>query len=70
MKRYQNGELGSRWRMKYEKELSTLSDAIYFLSTTTGGFQTLGEEYCDILMVDSSGRFPSLSVRCTHSEES
>ncbi|KAL8613075.1 hypothetical protein ACOMHN_035016 [Nucella lapillus] len=49
-----------RW-MRHRRELDILSDMGYFLLTTFGGYQTVGEEYVNILMVDGSRRaLPSM----------
>lgn len=40
--------------IKWKAELDLLADVCYFGLTTISGFQTLGEEYCNIVQVDSS----------------
>ena len=58
------GCLGSLSWARWQRELAVLSDMLYFGLTTVCGYQTLGEEYCNIVQVDSSGRkIPSLAVR-------
>ncbi|XP_076439578.1 peroxisome biogenesis factor 10-like [Babylonia areolata] len=51
-----------RW-MRYRRELDLLSDVGYFLLTTFGGYQTVGEEYVNIIMVDGSKRFLPSKLR-------
>ncbi|XP_065842775.1 peroxisome biogenesis factor 10-like [Oscarella lobularis] len=49
----------SPW-IRWTGELSVLSDALYFGLTTICGYQTLGEEYCNIVQVDpSKAQIPS-----------
>lgn len=46
--------------IKWKTELDLLADICYFGLTTISGFQTLGEEYCNIVQVDKSKtRIPS-----------
>ncbi|KAI8052049.1 Pex12 amino terminal region-domain-containing protein [Syncephalis plumigaleata] len=45
--------LGTRRFLRYKAEICTLSDTLYYLLTTIFGSQTLGEEYCDLLQVDT-----------------
>ncbi|KAL9969831.1 hypothetical protein ACROYT_G022097 [Oculina patagonica] len=46
--------------IKWKAELELLADICYFGLTTISGFQTLGEEYCNIVQVDrSKTRVPS-----------
>lgn len=47
---------GPRHWIKWRKELSLLADFGYFGLTTLGGFQTIGEEYVNIVQVDRSLR--------------
>ncbi|XP_062505903.1 peroxisome biogenesis factor 10-like isoform X2 [Corticium candelabrum] len=55
---------GSLSWARWQRELAVLSDMLYFGLTTVCGYQTLGEEYCNIVQVDSSGRkIPSLARR-------
>ncbi|EDO40992.1 predicted protein [Nematostella vectensis] len=50
--------------IKWKKELDVLADVCYFVLTTICGFQTLGEEYCNIVQVDQSKRaIPSTTAR-------
>ncbi|XP_078094901.1 peroxisome biogenesis factor 10 isoform X3 [Mustelus asterias] len=44
-----------RW-LEWRKEIELLADLTYFSLTTVAGYQTLGEEYVNIVQVDSSGR--------------
>lgn len=44
-----------RW-IQWRKELDTISDVLYFALTTLGGYQTIGEEYVNIIMVDETKR--------------
>lgn len=47
----------------YQTEVEVFSDLCYYTLTTLLGTQTLGEEYCDIMQINSSsGTFPSLPV--------
>ncbi|XP_006016263.1 peroxisome biogenesis factor 10 isoform X1 [Alligator sinensis] len=55
---------GARTWLGWRKELELLSDVAYFSLTTLAGYQTLGEEYVNIVQVDSSKkRVPSLLHR-------
>ncbi|CAO3573146.1 unnamed protein product [Mortierella alpina] len=48
----------------YQTEVEVFSDLCYYSLTTLLGTQTLGEEYCDIMQINSStGTFPSLPRR-------
>lgn len=50
--------------IKLKAELELLADICYFGITTINGFQTLGEEYCNVVQVDrSKKRVPSLLRR-------
>ncbi|XP_073172948.1 peroxisome biogenesis factor 10 isoform X1 [Lepidochelys kempii] len=52
-----------KW-LEWRKEIELLSDVAYFSLTTFSGYQTLGEEYVNIVQVDSSKkRIPSLLRR-------
>lgn len=42
--------------IKWKTELELLADFLYFGLTTISGFQTLGEEYCNIVQVDHTRR--------------
>lgn len=45
--------LGARYSMQKQREVRLLSELVYYsLNVLVGPRQTLGEEYCDILMVD------------------
>lgn len=44
-----------RW-IQWRQELDVVSDIGYFLLTTLGGYQTVGEEYVNIVMVDATHR--------------
>ncbi|KAF9916924.1 peroxisome biogenesis factor 10 [Lobosporangium transversale] len=55
---------GNRTQHKYQTEVEVFSDLCYYSLTTLLGTQTLGEEYCDIMQINSStGTFPSLARR-------
>ncbi|KAK3827277.1 MAG: Pex12 amino terminal region-domain-containing protein [Linnemannia elongata] len=57
---------GSRTQHMYQTEVEVFSDLCYYTLTTLLGTQTLGEEYCDIMQINSSsGTFPSLPRRST-----
>lgn len=50
--------------IKWKTELELLADFCYFGLTTISGFQTLGEEYCNIVQVDHTRtRVPSMVRR-------
>ncbi|GAB1603765.1 peroxisome biogenesis factor 10-like [Argonauta hians] len=51
-----------RW-ISFRKELEVLADFGYFLLTTAAGFQTLGEEYVNIVPVDGTFRKPVSTLR-------
>lgn len=56
--------LGSRRFSKYEREVATLSELLYYTLTTVLSQPTLGEEYCDIVQVASQHQeLPTLSRR-------
>ncbi|XP_063965752.1 peroxisome assembly protein 10-A-like isoform X2 [Lytechinus pictus] len=56
--------IGARFWVRWRKELDVVSDVLYFGLTTVAGFQTLGEEYVNILQVDNTRRaIPSLQRR-------
>ncbi|XP_052830128.1 peroxisome biogenesis factor 10 isoform X3 [Octopus bimaculoides] len=48
--------VGMRSWIHFRKELEVFADFTYFLLTTAAGFQTLGEEYVNIIQVDSTLR--------------
>ncbi|KAM9785701.1 peroxisome biogenesis factor 10 [Neosynchiropus ocellatus] len=55
---------GSKRWLDWRKEIELLSDLLYYTLTTFSGYQTLGEEYVNIIQVDSSKRrLPSWSQR-------
>ncbi|KAI1314650.1 peroxisome biogenesis factor 10 [Mortierella claussenii] len=55
---------GNRVQHMYQTEVGVISDLCYYSLTTLLGTQTLGEEYCDIMQINSSsGTFPSLARR-------
>ncbi|NWI60167.1 PEX10 factor, partial [Calyptomena viridis] len=43
---------GARRWLEWRRELELLSDVAYFVLTTLSGYQTLGEEYVNIVQVD------------------
>ncbi|XP_068754091.1 peroxisome biogenesis factor 10-like [Montipora capricornis] len=56
--------LGPFCWIKWKTEIELLADLFYFGLTTISGFQTLGEEYCNIVQVDRSRTMvPSLLRR-------
>ncbi|KAA0713536.1 Peroxisome biogenesis factor 10 [Triplophysa tibetana] len=55
---------GSRRWLQWKKEIELLSDLTYYVLTTLSGYQTLGEEYVNIIQVDpSQRRIPSRGRR-------
>ncbi|XP_042650214.1 peroxisome biogenesis factor 10 isoform X3 [Tyto alba] len=59
-----HGLAGARKWLEWRKELELLSDVAYFVLTTLSGYQTLGEEYVNIVQVDSTKkRIPSFLRR-------
>ncbi|KAI5848696.1 Pex12 amino terminal region-domain-containing protein [Morchella snyderi] len=55
---------GARILHKYTLETKTLADILYLTLTTLRGARTLGEEYCDILHVESKTlRLPGIKRR-------
>ncbi|XP_077693638.1 peroxisome biogenesis factor 10 isoform X2 [Eretmochelys imbricata] len=59
-----HGMAGAKKWLEWRKEIELLSDVAYFSLTTFSGYQTLGEEYVNIVQVDSSKkRIPSLLRR-------
>ncbi|XP_036602683.1 peroxisome biogenesis factor 10 isoform X1 [Trichosurus vulpecula] len=55
---------GARKWLEWRKEIELLSDVAYFTLTTFSGYQTLGEEYVNVIQVDpSKRRVPSLLRR-------
>ncbi|KAM8926960.1 peroxisome biogenesis factor 10 [Pelodytes ibericus] len=64
--------VGAKKWLLWRKEVELLCDVAYYTLTTFSGYQTLGEEYVNILQVDSSKRkIPSFFHRtlliCCHS---
>ncbi|NXN14415.1 PEX10 factor, partial [Indicator maculatus] len=45
---------GAKKWLEWRKEIELLSDVAYFVLTTLSGYQTLGEEYVNIIQVDST----------------
>ncbi|NXD82288.1 PEX10 factor, partial [Halcyon senegalensis] len=59
-----HGIAGARKWLEWRRELELLSDVAYFVLTTLSGYQTLGEEYVNIVQVDSTKkRVPSVLRR-------
>ncbi|XP_063799151.1 peroxisome biogenesis factor 10 [Pseudophryne corroboree] len=55
---------GAKKWLQWRKEIELLCDLAYYTLTTFSGYQTLGEEYVNIVQVDSSKRkVPSLLQR-------
>ncbi|XP_060787488.1 peroxisome biogenesis factor 10 [Neoarius graeffei] len=55
---------GSRRWLQWRKEVEVLSDLTYYALTTLSGYQTLGEEYVNIIQVDATKRrIPSRTRR-------
>ncbi|KAF7239352.1 Peroxisome biogenesis factor 10 [Varanus komodoensis] len=55
---------GAKTWFEWQKEIDLLADVAYFTLTTLTGYQTLGEEYVNIIQVDPSGkRVPSFLRR-------
>ncbi|XP_039940407.1 peroxisome biogenesis factor 10 [Hirundo rustica] len=48
------GLAGARPWLEWRREVELLSDVAYFVLTTLSGYQTLGEEYVNIIQVDPS----------------
>jgi len=49
---------GARYSMQRQREVRLFSELVYYLlNTLLGPRQTLGEEYCDILMVKPAGKY-------------
>ncbi|XP_027584565.1 peroxisome biogenesis factor 10 [Pipra filicauda] len=60
------GLAGARPWLQWRREVELLSDVAYFVLTTLSGYQTLGEEYVNIIQVDPSRKkVPSLLRRAT-----
>ncbi|XP_072174895.1 peroxisome assembly protein 10-B-like isoform X2 [Diadema setosum] len=55
--------MGPRFWARWRKELDLISDALYFGLTTLAGFQTLGEEYVNILQVNETKRAVPSTLR-------
>ncbi|NWQ88805.1 PEX10 factor, partial [Burhinus bistriatus] len=59
-----HGLAGAKKWLEWRKEIELLSDVAYFVLTTLSGYQTLGEEYVNIVQVDSTKkRVPSFLRR-------
>ncbi|XP_053546325.1 peroxisome biogenesis factor 10 [Bombina bombina] len=63
--------VGAKKWLQWRKEIELLCDVAYYTLTTFSGYQTLGEEYVNIVQVDSSKKkVPSLIQRgllvCCH----
>ncbi|XP_027298960.1 peroxisome biogenesis factor 10 isoform X2 [Anas platyrhynchos] len=55
---------GAKKWLEWRREIELLSDVAYFVLTTLSGYQTLGEEYVNIVQVDSTKkRVPSFLRR-------
>ncbi|XP_066493595.1 peroxisome biogenesis factor 10 [Tiliqua scincoides] len=55
---------GAKIWLEWQKEIELLADVAYFTLTTLSGYQTLGEEYVNIIQVDpSEKRIPSVLRR-------
>uniref|UniRef100_A0A8D0BPL0 RING-type E3 ubiquitin transferase n=1 Tax=Salvator merianae TaxID=96440 RepID=A0A8D0BPL0_SALMN len=55
---------GAKIWLEWQKEIELFADTAYFTLTTLSGYQTLGEEYVNIIQVDPSGkRVPSVFRR-------
>ncbi|CAH3173552.1 unnamed protein product [Porites lobata] len=59
---YRNFQGPFSW-IKWKAELELLADICYFGLTTTSGFQTLGEEYCNIVQVDQTRTWVPSTMR-------
>ncbi|XP_061456880.1 peroxisome biogenesis factor 10 isoform X2 [Rhineura floridana] len=58
------GLAGAKIWLEWQKEIELLSDVAYFTLSTLSGYQTLGEEYVNIIQVDpSQKRIPSVLRR-------
>ncbi|NXC47277.1 PEX10 factor, partial [Penelope pileata] len=51
-----HGLAGAKKWLEWRKEVELLSDVAYFALTTLSGYQTLGEEYVNIVQVDPTQR--------------
>uniref|UniRef100_A0A8C4KR59 RING-type E3 ubiquitin transferase n=2 Tax=Dromaius novaehollandiae TaxID=8790 RepID=A0A8C4KR59_DRONO len=59
-----HGLAGAKRWLEWKKEIELLSDIAYFSLTTLSGYQTLGEEYVNVVQVDSTKkRVPSFLRR-------
>ncbi|XP_026571690.1 peroxisome biogenesis factor 10 [Pseudonaja textilis] len=59
-----SGLAGAKFWLGWQKEIELLADVAYFTLTTLSGYQTLGEEYVNVIQVDPSKRkVPSLRRR-------
>ena len=50
--------LGPRLLQKHSEEIKTITDLFYYGLTTVRGTRTLGEEYCDVVLVHPGSRRP------------
>ncbi|KAG6007834.1 hypothetical protein E4U21_005420 [Claviceps maximensis] len=58
---------GARSTHAHAPDLHSLANLVYFCLTTLPGNRTLGEEYCDIVQVDSPrGRLPDIYKRAAY----
>ncbi|NWI70760.1 PEX10 factor, partial [Todus mexicanus] len=59
-----HGTAGARTWLEWRREVELLADVAYFALTTLAGYQTLGEEYVNIVQVDpTKQRVPSFLRR-------
>ncbi|KYK56825.1 RING-1 like protein [Drechmeria coniospora] len=59
--------LGARATHAVAPELRSLASLLYFSVTTLPGNRTLGEEYCDLVQVESpTGRLPAFNARAAY----
>lgn len=56
--------LGQRQFAKYESEIKTFCDVLYFGVTTCVNQPTLGEEYCDLVQITQANTIPNAWHRC------
>lgn len=58
---------GARATHSLSPELRSLATLLYFALTTLPGNRTLGEEYCDLVQIESpDGRLPDIQKRATY----
>eukprot|EP00698_Gefionella_okellyi_P001187 TRINITY_DN11106_c0_g1_i1.p2 TRINITY_DN11106_c0_g1~~TRINITY_DN11106_c0_g1_i1.p2 ORF type:complete len:286 (-),score=42.72 TRINITY_DN11106_c0_g1_i1:206-1063(-) len=58
-----NRVLGPRISLRWQSEINTASDALYFILTTMLARPTLGEEYCELVQVSPDRALPSMLRR-------